>query len=330
MYISTKLDCFTENKKSQSEPIYLIKEDNLENWLSQQTQFVQKLAKKFNFSEGSSPLIISDSNGNTQKIVCLITEDMFSIANLSKQLATGDYHIEYSDFDDLELYYIGFALGSYNFTNYSPKKVNKNQVKLFLSKEYQKIIPQLEANYLVRDMISTPAQDMGPAEISQIIKQIANQFSAGFDEVVGQELADQGYMGIYSVGKGSHRPPRLVRLNWGDEKNPKISIVGKGVAFDTGGLDIKPAAGMKLMHKDMGGSANAIALAYMIMKHNLPVCLSLVIPTVENAIDAKSYRPSDIIKMKNGTTVEVTNTDAEGRLILAEPLHDESVRILIY
>lgn len=110
----------------------------------------------------------------------------------------------------------------------------------------------------------------------------------------------------------------------GNEEHPKISIVGKGVAFDTGGVDIKPAAGMLLMHKDMGGSANAIGLAYMIMKYNLPVNLSLVIPTVENAIDAKSYRPSDIIKMKNGTTVQVTNTDAEGRLILVEPLHEEA------
>ena len=126
-------------------------------------------------------------------------------------------------------------------------------------------LTNIEANYLVRDMITTPAEDMGPADISNIIKQLASKFDAKFEEVVGEDLANQGYMGVYTVGKGSHRPPRLVRLNWGNEKHPKISIVGKAVAFDTGGVDVKPATGMLLMHKDMGGAANAIGLAYMIM-----------------------------------------------------------------
>ena len=152
-------------------------------------------------------------------------------------------------------------------------------------------------------MITTPAEDMGPADIANVIQQLAKEFAANFEEIFSEELVEQGYMGVYTVGKGSHKAHRLVRLSWGNINNPKVSIVGKGVAFDTGGLDVKPSSAMQLMHKDMGGSANAIALAYMIIKHKLPIRLSLVIPTVENAIDAKAYRPSDIIKMENGTSV---------------------------
>ena len=172
-------------------------------------------------------------------------------------------------------------------------------------------------------MITTPAEDMGPADIANVIQQLANEFAANFEEIVGEELVEQGYMGVYTVGKSSHKAPRLVRLSWGNINHPKVLIVDKGVAFDTGGLDVKLSSAMQLMHKDMGGSVNAIAHAYMIMKHKLPIRLSLVISTVENAIDAKAYRPSDIIKMKNGTSVQVTNTDAEGHLILAEPLYEE-------
>lgn len=321
MHISTKLMCFTQEKNIDSLPIYIIKKESFSNWLKNQDSFLQNFVKQFDSNK--TVLVIPNLDGNIDKVICLVSKSMFSIADLPGQLSSGHYHIEYSDIEDLSLYYIAFALASYKFERYKSKTC-ETEVKLFLPQEYQHILINIEANYLVRDMITTPAEDMGPADISNIIKQLASKFDAKFEEVVGEDLANQGYMGVYTVGKGSHRPPRLVRLNWGNEKYPKISIVGKGVAFDTGGVDVKPAAGMLLMHKDMGGAANAIGLAYMIMKYNLPVNLSLVIPTVENAIDAKSYRPSDIIKMKNGTTVQVTNTDAEGRLILAEPLYEEA------
>ncbi|WP_192578079.1 leucyl aminopeptidase family protein [Francisella sp. LA112445] len=321
MHISTKLTCFTQDKSANSLPVFLVKKENFANWLKEQSSFLQNFVKQFD--NNKTVLVIPNLEGNVDKVICLVSKSMFSMAELPAQLSSGHYHIEYSDIKDLSLYYIAFALASYKFERYK-SKTSETEVKLFLPQEYQHILISTEANYIVRDMITTPAEDMGPADISAVIKQLATQFNAKFGEIVGEDLANQGYMGIYTVGKGSHRPPRLVRLNWGNEEHPKISIVGKGVAFDTGGVDIKPAAGMLLMHKDMGGSANAIGLAYMIMKYNLPVNLSLVIPTVENAIDAKSYRPSDIIKMKNGTTVQVTNTDAEGRLILVEPLHEEA------
>lgn len=321
MYISTELTCFTQEKSNDSLSVYIIKKENFSNWLKEQSNFLQNFVKQFDSNK--TILIIPNLDGNIDKVICLVSESMFSIAELPGQIPSGNYHIEYSDIKDLSLYYTAFALACYKFEKYKSKS-SLSDVKLFLPREYQHILINAEANYLVRDMITTPAEDMGPADISAVIKKLANEFDAKFEEIVGEGLAEQGYMGVYTVGKGSHRPPRLVRLNWGDEKHPKTSIVGKGVAFDTGGVDVKPAAGMLLMHKDMGGAANAIGLAYMIMKYNLPVSLSLVIPTVENAIDAKSYRPSDIIKMKNGTTVQVTNTDAEGRLILAEPLNEEA------
>lgn len=321
MYISTELKCFTQDKNIDSLPIYLIKKENFTNWLKDQDSFSQNFVKQFD--KNKTVLSIPNLQGEICKIICLVSDDMFSIADLPGQISSGFYHIEYSDIKDMSLYYITFALACYKFEKYK-SKVSENNIKIFLPKECQHILGNVEANYIVRDMITTPAEDMGPADISSIIKQIASEFDADFEEIVGEDLANQGYMGIYTVGKGSHRAPRLVRLNWGDKNHPKVSIVGKGVTFDTGGLDIKPAAGMILMLKDMGGAANAIGLAYMIMKYKLSINLSLAIPTVENAIDAKSYRPSDIIKMKNGTTVQVTNTDAEGRLILAEPLYDES------
>ncbi len=324
MYLNTQLKCFSIAKKPNSISIDLILKDNTQKWLAEQNQYIQNFAKNNSFDNKTDLLKIPNTTtGTTEKVVCLVTDDMYSIANLANGLLDGDYHIEYSEVENLSLYYIGFAMGSYKFNKYKSQP-KANGVNLFLPEEYSHILAEVEATYLVRDMITTPAEDMGPQDISNVIKQLAKEFNATIDELVGEDLCENGYMGIYTVGKGSHREPRLVKLNWGNKSHPKVSVVGKGVSFDTGGLDVKPSAGMALMHKDMGGAANAMGLAYTIMKYKLPVNLSLVIPTVENSTDAKSYRPSDIITMKNGTTVQVTNTDAEGRLILAEPLNEEA------
>ncbi|MFT4693235.1 MAG: leucyl aminopeptidase [Francisella sp.] len=324
MYLNTKLKCFSNDKKSNSIAIDLILKENAQKWLSQQNQYIQNFTKNNHFGKNTDLLkIFNTSTGAIEKVVCLVTEDMYSIANLANELVGGDYHIEYSDIENISLYYIGFAMGAYKFDKYKSKP-KANNISLYLPKDYKNILAEVEATYLVRDMITTPAEDMSPEDISSVVKQLAKEFDGSIEELIGEELRESGYMGIYTVGKGSHREPRLVKLSWGNEAHPKVSIVGKGVSFDTGGLDVKPSSGMMLMHKDMGGAANAIGLAYVIMKHKLPVNITLLIPIVENATDAKSYRPSDIIMMKNGTTVQVTNTDAEGRLILAEPLHEEA------
>ena len=171
-----------------------------------------------------------------------------------------------------------------------------------------------------RDLINTPANDLGPAELGEAVQRLALQHEAECRIIVGEDLLRQNYPLIYEVGKGSAREPRLIDMRWGKRGKPLVTLVGKGVCFDTGGLDIKPGSGMILMKKDMGGAALALALARMLMGADAPVQLRLLIPAVENSISGRSFRPSDILRSRQGLTVEIGNTDAEGRLVLADAL----------
>ncbi len=178
-----------------------------------------------------------------------------------------------------------------------------------------------EATGLVRDLVNTPAGNLGPAEIENAVRELANETGAQCSVVSGADLAE-GYPLIAAVGGAatSERAPRLIELEWGKTDDPRVAIIGKGVCFDSGGLDLKPASGMRLMKKDMGGAAHALALARLIIGEKLPVRLHLLIPAVENAVSSAAYRPGDIIKSRKGLFVEIDNTDAEGRLILADAL----------
>ena len=177
-----------------------------------------------------------------------------------------------------------------------------------------------EAAALARDLINTPSNDMGPEELAQAAQALATRFGATFNCIVGDELVKQNFPLIHAVGMASPRAPRLIDLNWGDPANPKVTLVGKGVCFDTGGLDLKPSSGMLIMKKDMGGAANVLALAQMVMDAKLKVRLRVLIPAVENAVAGNAFRPLDIFKSRKGPTVEIGNTDAEGRLVLADAL----------
>ncbi|MGH6874442.1 MAG: leucyl aminopeptidase family protein, partial [Aestuariivirgaceae bacterium] len=183
------------------------------------------------------------------------------------------------------------------------------------------LIREAEAVYLARDLINTPASDLGPRELEAAVRSLARQNGARVAAISGKALI-AGFPMIHAVGKAAapDRAPRLIDLRWGGERAPKVTLVGKGVCFDTGGLDIKPAAGMLIMKKDMGGAANVLALARMIMTAKLPLRLRVLIPAVENAISADAFRPGDILRSRKGLSVEVGNTDAEGRLILADAL----------
>jgi leucyl aminopeptidase len=172
----------------------------------------------------------------------------------------------------------------------------------------------------VRDLVNTPAEDMGPQELSDIAREQAELFGGEFDEWVGDDLLAQGFPAIHAVGRAAARPPRLIEINWGNPKHPRLAIVGKGVCFDTGGYDIKSAEGMRLMKKDMGGAAHAIALARLVMQRKLPVRLQMLVPAVENAIAGNAYRPGDVVRTRKGLTVEIGNTDAEGRVILCDAI----------
>jgi leucyl aminopeptidase len=242
------------------------------------------------------------------------------LAKAAEALPEGTYRLEGSAGPAA----LGWLLGHYSFDRYKvdPAKKGPRIVLTDDPAKVQETVLLAEATALVRDLVNIPAQDMGPKELESAISDVAKPFSAALSTTSGSAL-ETDYPMIAAVGRAAskERAPRLVELEWGNPKHPRIAIVGKGVCFDSGGLDIKNASGMRLMKKDMGGAAHALALALLVMKSRLPVRLHLLIPAVENAIAGNAFRPGDILKSRKGLTVEIGNTDAEGRLVLADLLH---------
>lgn len=244
--------------------------------------------------------------------------DPFRPGQLSGLLPPGIYRFANAP-HDARLATLAFALGAYQFTRY--RKADVRSVRLVLPDgvDGDDLTGIVEGVTLARDLINTPSNDLGPAELEDAARALAKQHGAGVQVTSGNELA-KNFPLVYAVGAGSPRAPRLIDLTWGKDSDPKITLVGKGVCFDTGGLDIKTDAGMLNMKKDMGGAATALALAHMIMSRGLKVRLRVIIPAVENSISGTSFRPRDIYKSRKGLTVEIGNTDAEGRLVLADAL----------
>lgn len=214
---------------------------------------------------------------------------------------------------------VAWALAQYRFINYKKQTSTPRQLMIPES-EFSSIQSLVDAVFLVRDLINKPANDMGPHHIAEVTQQLAETYNAHFEQWVGEELRENNFPAIHTVGRASIHAPRLLSLTWGSESHKKVTLVGKGVCFDSGGLDIKSSSTMRLMKKDMAGAAHVLGLAQWIMQENIPVRLRVLIPAVENAIGPDSFRPGDVITMRNGLTVEVDNTDAEGRLILADAL----------
>ena len=239
------------------------------------------------------------------------------------RLPAGDYRLASAPrgFSEVQAG-IAWSLGSYVFDRYKPK-ADRKRVRLVLSDAAALEAARRvgHACALARDMVNTPANDLGPLQIETIARQIAERYGAGVRNVVGEALHDAGYPAVLAVGRSAEgaRAPRMIELSWGQE-GPLIAVVGKGVVFDTGGLDLKPSSSMRLMKKDMGGAAHALALGRMIMDAGLKVRLVVLVPAVENAVSAEAMRPGDVISTRKGLTVEIGNTDAEGRLILADAL----------
>ena len=221
---------------------------------------------------------------------------------------------------DARLAALAFALGSYRFTRY--RKADAPDVRLVPPEgvDAAEIAGIADAAMLARDLVNTPSNDMGPAELALAAQTVAERFGASFTCIVGEELLQQNFPLIHAVGMASTRAPRLIELTWGDPAHPKVTLVGKGVCFDSGGLDLKPSSGMLIMKKDMGGAANVLALAQMVMEAKLKLRLRVLIPAVENAVAGNAFRPLDIFPSRKGLSVEIGNTDAEGRLVLADAL----------
>ncbi|MXP10148.1 leucyl aminopeptidase family protein [Pseudoblastomonas halimionae] len=217
----------------------------------------------------------------------------------------------------------GWMTAQHSFARYKSDPDDRGP-RVLLTKEAAKIdalISEAEAANLVADLVNTPAEDLGPEQLEDVARDMADRHKASISVIKGDAL-ERDYPMVHAVGRAAARShaPRLIEIEWGDESHPRVAVIGKGVVFDSGGLDVKSAAGMKLMKKDMGGSAHALALGRLIMENKLPVRLHLLVPAVENAISSNSFRPGDVLKSRKGITVEITNTDAEGRLILGDAL----------
>jgi leucyl aminopeptidase len=246
-------------------------------------------------------------------------KDLFLPGKLPALLPSGTYRFANAP-HDLRLGALAFGLGQYRFSRY--RRPDDKQVRLELPDGVggADLSRMVESATLARDLINTPANDMGPAELADAAQALAGRYGATWRVVVGDDLLAANFPLIHAVGRASTRAPRLIEFAWGDPSHPKVTLVGKGVCFDTGGLDLKPDSAMLLMKKDMGGAATVLALARMIMDRALKLRLRVLIPAVENSVSGSAFRPLDVYRSRNGLQVEVGNTDAEGRLVLADAL----------
>ena len=266
---------------------------------------------------------IPDGKGGIARVLAGVRDgaDPWALAALPLKLPRGRYQLGKGPVAiAADKAAFAWDLGGYQYTRYKKAKRKAADLQVDASTSVREALEMAQAVRLVRDLVNTPTEDMGPEHLSDVAREQAELFGGEFDEWVGDELLAQNFPAIHAVGRAAARPPRLLEINWGNPKHPRIAVVGKGVCFDTGGLDIKSAEGMRLMKKDMGGAAHAIALARLIMQRKLPVRLQMLVPTVENAIAGNAFRPGDVFRTRKGITIEIGNTDAEGRVILCDAL----------
>ena len=300
--------------------ITLLTADAFDGWLTRQTAAIRALATAQRFAaRPHTHLLLPHEDGIAVVAGMGDPESPWALARLAETLPEGCYRLDGAEVGANAL---GWLLGQYRFTRY--RKAEDAAPRVLLARDVahrDEVIRIAAATALVRDLVNSGAGDLGPAELEAEAETLARRHGAAVTVTAGEALA-RDYPMIHAVGQAAtrERAPRLIELNWGDPAHPRIAIVGKGVCFDTGGLDIKPSSGMRLMKKDMGGAAHALALAGLVMAAKLPVRLHLLIPAVENAVSGASFRPGDVLKTRKGLTVENTNTDAEGRLILGDAL----------
>jgi leucyl aminopeptidase len=266
--------------------------------------------------------LLNDAAGKLMRVVVGVdvAEPLAALGLLPCGLPEGDYQLaDEGVLTDTNQAALGWALAAYQFTRY--RQAKRAPARLAVSAEdLAQLAPLVKATACVRDLVNTPTEDMGPEQLGEAIRKLGKQHKAKVRDWVGDELLKANFPTIHAVGRASHREPRLIELSWGKSSDPKLVVVGKGVCFDTGGLNIKGGDGMRNMKKDMGGAAHAIALAGLIMSSKLPVRLSLLVPAVENAISGNALRPGDVVTTRAGFSVEIDNTDAEGRLVLCDAL----------
>jgi leucyl aminopeptidase len=303
-------------------PLHLFKVDEWEAWIASRPDAEQAWAKANDFSaKAGSVCVLPGKDGGITAVLAGMDTPLWSAGALPGKLPEGDYMLagawEAEAATDVAT---GFLLGGYTFGRYKDVKVPK--ARLMWPGMADRGVAEAIARgvCLARDLINTPANDLGPEELCGAVRAVGEEFGAEITELAGDALLANNYPTIHMVGQAATRAPRLIDLRWGNPDAPKVTLVGKGVCFDSGGLDLKPASGMLRMKKDMGGAANVLGLAHMIMATDLPVRLRVLVPAVENAVAGNAMRPLDVVKTRKGLTVEIGNTDAEGRLILCDAL----------
>ena len=309
-------------------PIYVIRPSEWEPFKETLSapQQTYAIAQNFKAKAGQSVLLPS-ADGEISGVLfgagALEKDEQGPIraGGLSGKLKAGYYRFERLPEDwQPALAAIGWGLGAYKFETYLKSETEFPTLVLDEDDKMTEIVSLTEASRLCRDLINTPAGDMGPEALHQAAANLADEYEASLTVTIGEDLLSENYPMIHAVGRAAHEAPRLVEFEWGNPEHPRLALIGKGITFDTGGLNIKSATGARIMKKDMGGAAHALALSKMIMANDLPIRLHCLVAIAENAISAGAYRPGDILKSRKGLTVEIDNTDAEGRLVLGDAL----------
>jgi leucyl aminopeptidase len=308
-------------------PITVLAKDRFETWREQAPACERDWAAATGFSaEPGKSALLPDKEGRLGRVLVGLPEEgsaTWALAGLSEILPAGAYRLDaVPEGGDPSRLALGWALGTYAFDLYRKEEKKKDSARLVWPEDADRgLVERLAgAICLARDLINTPASDLGPAELAEAAERVAVAAGAKCRVIAGDALLAENYPTIHAVGRASDRAPRLVDITWGEASAPKVTLVGKGVCFDTGGLDLKPASGMRMMKKDMAGAAITLALGQAIMQAGLPVRLRVLLPLVENAVAGNAMRPLDIVRTRKGITVEIGNTDAEGRLILCDAL----------
>ena len=320
--------CFaTHDAAPQALPLVVLDRASFPGWRERQSAPVQAWLDAQGFvASGGSFLLVPNADGTPAFVAVGVNDpqDPYALSHLPTMLPSQQvYRLSAVSPVTIEpgLSVLGWGLGAYRFERYvsSPKPLARLLIE-DASAGNVEAFALLKASTLVRDLVNTPTEHMGPEELEAVAVRLANAYGGQMRSIVGDDLLAQNFPTIHAVGRASHRAPRLIELSWGDEAHPSLALVGKGVCFDTGGLDIKTAEGMRHMKKDMGGGAHVLGLAQLIMALKLPVRLTVLVPAVENAIAGNAFRPGEVIVTRQGLSVEIDNTDAEGRLVLCDAL----------
>ena len=305
-------------------PVYSVAARDFDAWASTQSETVKSWLQSIGFKpKAGRSALLPGARGALEGALIIPSDppSLWDYAGLQKGLPEGDWTLS-ADLDDevKRRAVLGWALADYRFDRY--KKSEPETPRLLVGEDQlaREAAILADAIYLGRDLVNTPANDMGPPELEDASRTVAEQYGAEITTIEGGALLDENFPAVHAVGRASDKAPRVIDLVWGDKNAPKLTLVGKGVCFDTGGLDLKPASAMALMKKDMGGAATTLSIAKAVMALELPVRLRLLIGAVENSVAGNAFRPGDILRTRKGLTVEIGNTDAEGRLVLADLL----------